>query len=96
MDVYTVAYITVDEAKELATYNQDYKDLVSQVKDNVEAISEERKQARYNEIIEEANKKLDDAQNEYNDKKQEAEEKINDAENQIEDAKRQIRNAQTH
>ncbi len=95
MDVYTVAYITVCGAKELATYNQDYKDLVSQVKDNVEAISEERKQARYNEIIEEANKKLDDAQNEYNDKKQEAEEKINDAENQIEDAKRQIRNAQT-
>lgn len=95
MDVYTAAYITVDGAKELATYNQDYKDLVSHVKDNVEAISEERKQARYNEIIEEANKKLDDAQNEYNDKKQEAEEKINDAENQIEDAKRQIRNAQT-
>ena len=95
MDVYTAAYITVSGAKELATYNQDYKDLVSQVKDNVEAISDERKQARYNEIIEEANKKLDDAQNEYNDKKQEAEEKINDAENQIEDAKRQIRNAQT-
>lgn len=92
MDVYTVAYITVDGAKELATYNQDYKDLVSHVKDNVEAISDERKQARYNEIIEEANKKLDDAQNEYNDKKQEAEEKINDAENQIEDAKTQLEN----
>ena len=94
MDVYTVAYITVDGAKKLATYNQDYKDLISKVKDNVEEISEERKQARYNEIIEEANKKLDEAQNEYNDKKQEAEDKINDAENQIEDAKRQIKNAQ--
>ena len=60
MDVYTLAYITVDGAKELATYNQDYKDLVSHVKDNVEAISDERKQARYNEIIEEANKKIQD------------------------------------
>lgn len=95
MEVYTVAYITVNEAKELATYNKDYEDLVSKVKDKVENISEERKQARYNEIIEEANKKLDDAQNEYNDKKQETEEKIKNAENQIEDAKRQIKNAQT-
>lgn len=95
MEVYTVAYITVNGAKELATYNKDYEDLVSKVKDKVENISEERKQARYNEIIEEANKKLDDAQNEYNDKKQETEEKIKNAENQIEDAKRQIKNAQT-
>ena len=95
MDVYTVAYITVSGAKELATYNQDYKDLVSRVKDNVEAISNERKQVRYNEIIAEANKKLNDAQNEYNNKKQEAEEKINDAENQIENAKKQIQNAKT-
>lgn len=94
MSVYTVAYITVDGAKELATYSDEYDNLVSEVKDKIEGISDERKQIRYNKIVDDANSKLDDAQKEYDEQKQKAEDEIADAEKQIADAKEEIENSQ--
>ena len=70
MDVYTVAYITADGAKNLKTYKDEYQKKIDEVKDNIEAISDERKQARYNSIVNSAQSKLDDAQKEYDEQKQ--------------------------
>ena len=89
-DIRTVAYVTVEEAKELRTYNQNYEDTVQEVKDRIDSISEERRQARYQEIYDEANKKIEDAQKELDEQKAKAEEEIADAEKQIEDAKKEL------
>ncbi|MGN1326714.1 MAG: FtsX-like permease family protein, partial [Clostridia bacterium] len=90
MDIYTVAYITVDGALELATYSNEYEDLINDIEDKIEEISVQRKQARYDEIVNEATEKLDEAQAEYDEEKQKAESEIADAENQLADAKKQV------
>ncbi len=90
MDVYTIAYITVDGAKDLKTYSDEYKDKVEGVIDNIEDISDERKQARYNCIVNNAQSKLDDAQKEYDEQKQKAEDELQDAQNKIDNGKAQI------
>ena len=92
MDVYTVAYITVDGAKELKTYENNYEDLIENVKDKIGNVSKVRKKARYDEIIDEANSKLNDAQKEYDEQKKKAEDEINDAQNKLDDAKKQLEN----
>lgn len=90
MDVYTIAYITVDGAKDLKTYSDEYKDKVKGVIDNIEDISDERKQARYNSIVNTVQSKLGDAQKEYDWQKQKAEDELQDAQNKIDNGKAQI------
>lgn len=90
MSVYTVAYVTVNGATELRTYNDDYDDLISVVKDNIEEISGEREQERYNSIVNEATEKLNDAQAKYDEEKKKAEDELADAENKINYAKEQV------
>lgn len=91
-DIRTVVYITVDRAKELKTYSKKYEDKVEEVKQRIEDISEERRQARYQEIYDEANGKIQDAEKELNTQKAKAEKEIKDAKQKIEDAKQQVRN----
>lgn len=90
MDVYTIAYITVDGAKDLKTYSDEYKDKVEGVIDNIEDISDERKQARYNSIVNTVQSKLGDAQKEYDWQKQKAEDELQDTQNKIDNGKAQI------
>lgn len=90
MEAYTIAYITVKDAKELETYNKDYQDMIDEVSDKIEKISEERRQARYQEIVDEAKEKLDSSQNEYDTQKKQAEDEITQAQKQLEDAKNKV------
>lgn len=94
IDYYTEIGIIVKNAKELETNGDEYLKLINNATDNVKAIQEEREQARYNSIIDEANKKLADAQKEFDDKKAEAESKISDAENKLNDAKAEIQESE--
>ena len=95
MSAYTVAYLTVNGATELQTYNDDYEDLISNVKDEIEEISAERKQVRYDDIINEATEKLNDAQSEYEEEKKKAEDELSDGENKINEAKDEIAKGET-
>ena len=61
-EYYIVAYMQVSGAKELKCYKDDYDKLIDNVKDKIELIEEERKQARYNEIYNKANEKIQDAE----------------------------------
>lgn len=90
MSVYTMAYITANGALELETYSNAYDDLISEVKDKIDVISAERKQIRYDEIVNDANSKLNDAQAEYDEQKKKAEDEIANAEKQINDAKNEV------
>lgn len=94
MDVYTTAYITVDGALEFATYSDEYEDLINNIEDKIEKIAIQREQARYEEIKDEATKKLDEAQAEYDKEKQKAESEIADAESKLADARKQVENGE--
>ena len=71
--MYTNIYVAVSGAKDLNSTSNKYSDLVSEVEDNLEAISEERREARYNELYDSANSNIQDAQKELDDKKKDAE-----------------------
>ena len=89
-EVYTEIYLLVDGAKELLTYSDDYTDAIQPVMDRLEALSDERAEIRYNDVVGEAQAELDDARQEYNDSKQEADDKLADALAQLEQARQEI------
>lgn len=97
MEVYTEIYATVEGAKELTAFTKEYDSRRDEVIANVEAIREERENARYQEIVDEAEGELDKARQELEDGRQEAQaelddawQKITDGQVQIDDAKQQI------
>lgn len=90
VNMYTNIYITVAGAKELNTTDNKYKDTVEVVTNNLENISEERQEARYNELYETANNKIKDAEEELNDQKEKAEKELKDAEKELEDGKEEL------
>ena len=67
MDFYTVIYARVDGARELGTYDDDYEELVDQVRDRIELIALPRSRIRYAEVYKEANDALADAEFEVSD-----------------------------
>ena len=89
-DIYTNIYITLAGAKELDTTSDDYSELVDNVTDNLEQISEERREARYNQLYDSANSKIEDAQKELDEEKKKAEKELEDARQEIEDGKKEI------
>ena len=90
IDMYTNIYITVNGAKELNTTSNKYDDTIEAVKDDLEAISEERREARYNELYESANSKIQDAEKELDEEKSKAKEELADAQKEIDDGKKEI------
>ena len=98
-EVYTAIYLSLDGAKELLCYSEEYEkkagDVISMIE---EEIMEQREQARYEQITQEAYDKINDAEQEMNEKFAEAEEefadaakKLADAEKELADAKKDIR-----
>ena len=76
MEVYTELYVAAEGAKALTAFTAAYDDCVEAVTEHIEGIKEEREDARYQEIIDEANTQLADAKAEFAQAQTEAEEKL--------------------
>ena len=59
LPVYTEVYLTIKGARDILTYNEEYDEILSPIKVDLENIGDLRKDARYDEIKEEANEKLE-------------------------------------
>ena len=94
LDVYTEIYAQVDGAKELTAFTDAYDNRVAEVLDRVESIKEERQRARYDEIVDEADRTLADAKQEVADAEQELEDGKAEAEAELADARQQLEDAQ--
>ena len=94
MDYYTTFYLSVEGARELNSFSAAYENKVGAVMDGLEVIKDERVQARYDEIIDDAEAELDDAWAEYNDKKAEAEQELADAEQELKDGWAELADAE--
>ena len=92
VDIYTNIYLTVANAKELNTTSNKYSEKVSEVKDELENISDERREARYNELYDNANSKIQDAQKELDLEKEKAEKELKNAEDKLNSGKEEIEN----
>ena len=98
-DYYTEAYLTVEGAAGLHSFDDEYSALVDTVADRVEAIEEVRCQARYDEVVGEAQAEMEegrqallDAQAEYESGKAEladGERLLNEGRAKLEDAQKQ-------
>lgn len=91
-DISTTAYVTVQDAKTLNSTSKQYEEKIDTVKDKIEEISESRKQARYDEIYNEAESKIKEAEDKLNTEKAKADKEISDAEKKINDAKQELEN----
>ena len=89
-EIYTNIYVTVEGARDLETTENKYEDIVGKVEDELEAISEERREARYNELYESTNSKIEDAQEKLDEETEKAEKELNNAEKEIKDGKKEI------
>ncbi len=90
IDVYTEIYLTVEGTKELSCFEEEYEEKITQVTGKIEQIAEERKEARYEEIVSEARQELDKAKQELEEESQKANQEIEDAKKQIENAKEEL------
>lgn len=93
-EVYTEIYITAKNAKEMICETEEYEDYIDDIIKNIDNIKEKRQQVRYDNLISEANKKLDDAQSALDKEKAEAQEKIADAGKKLQDGKSEIENGE--
>ena len=93
-EVYTDIYATVNGAFDLIAFSDEYDNLIANNIDKIEAISKNQIDIRYNEIIDEANSKLQKARAEYLDKKAEVEKELEDALIEIENGKNEIKDAE--
>lgn len=85
-DTFTVAYLTVSGAADLRTYSEAYEAKVDEVKQGVEAIREEREEARTAGVKGEALSEIDEREAEADDQIAEAAAKLDDAQVKIDEA----------
>ncbi len=88
--VYTAAYVRVEGSDAPLCYSDDYTQLVSLVTSQVEAVREEREQARGQGIRDEAYQKIADAEAEANQKIADGQKEIDDAQATIDDGRTQL------
>ena len=89
-DYYTEAYLTVEGAAGLHSFDDEYSALVDTVADRVEAIEKVRCQARYDEVVGEAQAEINDGWQEYYDGKAEADQELADAAQELADGRQEL------
>lgn len=90
LSVYTDLYLTIKGAREVLTFSKEYGDLLNPIKKDLERIANLRKEARYDEIMEEANEKLEDAKKELQEGEEKQVEELAKAEKELNEAKEKI------
>ena len=95
LEAYTEVYATVDGAKKLTAFTDEYEEQVDDVIENVEAIKEERQKMRRQEVVDEAQAELSDARKKLEDAKKEAEDELGDAKKELDDGWKQLTDGKT-
>lgn len=94
LDVYTEIYLKASDTAELLTGSNKYESVIKEVKNNIENIKVEREDARYNELIDEANNEIIDAEKELEEQKNKALEEFANADREIADAQEKLNSSE--
>lgn len=87
-DYYTEVFVKLN--KDYQIYSDEYDDFIEQAQDKWEPVCETRVNKRYEELLAEANEKLNDAKKEFAEKKAEGEKELADALLEIQDGEKEI------
>ncbi len=90
---YTVAYLTVPDARAYTWDNPAYDRAVGIVQKRVDDLAPKLGLARYNDVRSDAQKELDDARADYEKERSDAQKKLDDAVSQLADARLQLDSA---
>ncbi len=90
LPVYTEVYLTVKGAREILSFDKEYDYLLRPIKKDLESIGDLRKEARYEEIKEEVNEKLEKGRKELKEGEEKQKEELAKAEKELNDAKEKI------
>lgn len=94
-DVYTSIYLSLSDSKDMLCYSDEYDDKVDEIINEIETtVKGQREQARYDEILKQANDKLSDAQREMDDNFDEADKELSDAQKELIDAQQELDDGQ--
>ena len=88
-EAFTQIYIMVHESGDVISYTDAYDNLIEKIRKRVEGIEKEQCSLLYDEVVAEANEKLDDARKELEDGKKESEEKLSDAKKKLDDGQKE-------
>ncbi|HIV17608.1 MAG TPA: FtsX-like permease family protein [Candidatus Alectryocaccobium stercorigallinarum] len=85
-DIYTAVLLTLDGTSEMFCYNDEYENRISDFKTLLEdEIKDQREEARYNDLVNEAESELADAEAEVNDELGDAYQELIDGEKELND-----------
>ena len=87
---YTCAYFTGEGLAVLDTYGDEYEDKIDALVDSLDPLAQERAQARYDQLIGDAQAELDNARNEFEDARADAEKELADAWQELQDGRREL------
>lgn len=93
IDAYTEIYVAVNGAKELISYTAQYDDNIEAVLKNIEAVADLRKEARYQQILEDPRSEIDNAKKELSEKEADTKQELEDAAVQLDDGKIELADA---
>ena len=85
---YTEAFVTVDGARDLESYSDEYQARVDEVAEKIEGLG--LGAIRLEQVKSEAQAKLAEAESEYNEGKSQADKELGDAESQLESARKEL------
>ncbi|WP_040214432.1 ABC transporter permease [Clostridium polynesiense] len=87
---YTDIFITSNNARKEASYSEEYKNIINPVKDKLEALGDERKEIRYEEIMAEAQKELSKAKKDLAEGEETQKKELKEAEDKLQDGRNKI------
>lgn len=90
LEVYTDIFLTVNDAKILNSYKDDYFVLTDMVTKDLEGLADSRQKLRYDEVVSKATRELDKGKKEYFEEKEKADQELAKAFIEIEDGKEEI------
>ena len=93
LDTYTEIYVIAAKSATAADFSDAYVTLTAKINRELKAIAADREAARYHEIYDEANAKIDDGEKTLNEETASAKTKLNDAKEQLDEGKAKLNSA---
>ena len=93
LDDYTEIYVTAKDSKKFNSYVNEYEDHIKETKNTIEDIGNLRANLRYEDIKNEANKKLNEGKNELKNQKKKVYEELSLANNNLKKSEKDLNNS---
>lgn len=91
IEAFTEIFLTIDNVKELNTYEKDYDEIIASVKEKIEAVGIDRSKIRQLEIIDEGKEKLAKAKLDFEEGKKKSQEELAKAEGKLLKAEKDLK-----